>query len=249
MRSGMATSLAAASCSRVGRQGRSWSSDTVSVCRERGHRTIRRRSEPLGIECPTEGYHRLEASVERALVELARDGDEEAFASLIRMAGDRLMAVAFRILRDTDRAEDAVQQAIVSAWRDLPALRDPDRFNGWLYRVLVNACYVEARRTRRWNANVRVLDLDVADRASDELLSVEDRDELERAFRRLPPEQRAAFVLHHYAGMRITDIGEALEIPVGTVKSRLHYATAALRAAIEADARAPGASREGERLA
>ena len=187
--------------------------------------------------------------MERALVELARDGDEEAFASLIRMAGDRLMAVAFRILRDTDRAEDAVQQAIVSAWRDLPALRDPDRFNGWLYRVLVNACYVEARRTRRWNANVRVLDLDTAGRASDELLSVEDRDELERAFRRLPPEQRAAFVLHHYAGMRITDIGEALEIPVGTVKSRLHYATAALRAAIEADARTPGASREGERLA
>ena len=186
--------------------------------------------------------------MERALVELARGGDEEAFASLIRMAGDRLMAIAFRILRDADRAEDAVQQAIVTAWRELPALRDPDRFGGWLYRVLVNACYVEARRTRRWDANVRLLTPDVVDSSPDELLSVEDRDELERAFRRLPPEQRAAFVLHHYAGMRLTDIGEALEIPVGTVKSRLHYATAALRAAIEADARTPLSPR-GERLA
>ena len=187
--------------------------------------------------------------MERALVELARGGDEEAFASLIRMAGDRLMAIAFRILRDVDRAEDAVQQAIVTAWRELPALRDPDRFGGWLYRVLVNACYVEARKSRRWDANVRLLTPDIADGSFDELLSVEDRDELERAFRRLPPEQRAAFVLHHYAGMRLTDIGEALDIPVGTVKSRLHYATATLRAAIEADARTTPSSPRGERLA
>jgi RNA polymerase sigma-70 factor (ECF subfamily) len=187
--------------------------------------------------------------VERALVELARGGDEEAFASLIRMAGDRLMAVAYRILRDTDRAEDAVQQAIVAAWRELPALRDPDRFSAWLYRVLVNACYVEARRTRRWDANVRALIVDTASDPTDELLSVEDRDELDRAFRRLPPDQRAVFVLHHYIGMRLTDIGDALEIPVGTVKSRLHYATATLRAAIEADARTTPSTPRGERLA
>ena len=187
--------------------------------------------------------------MERALVELARDGDEEAFTSLIRMAGDRLMAIAFRILRDVDRAEDAVQQAIVTAWRELPALRDPDRFHGWLYRVLVNACYVEARKSRRWNANVRILTPDIPSSSTDELLSVEDRDELERAFRRLPTEQRAVFVLHHYTGMRLADIGEALDIPVGTVKSRLHYAAAALRAAIEADARMPSPSSRGERLA
>jgi RNA polymerase sigma-70 factor (ECF subfamily) len=187
--------------------------------------------------------------VERALVELARGGDEEAFASLIRMAGDRLMAIAFRILRDVDRAEDAVQQAIVTAWRDLPALREPDRFGGWLYRILVNACYVEARRTRRWDSNVRLLTPDMTSGSADGILSVEDRDELERAFRRLPPEQRAAFVLHHYAGMPLADIGEALEVPVGTVKSRLHYAAATLRAAIEADARTPLSPPRGERLA
>ena len=187
--------------------------------------------------------------MERAIVELARGGDEEAFASLIQMACDRLMAIAFRILRDTDRAEDAVQQAIVTAWRELPALRDPDRFGGWLYRVLVNACYVEARKRRRWVANVRVLDSDMASGSADGFLSVEDRDELERAFRRLSTEQRAVFVLHHYAGMRLTEIGESLEIPVGTVKSRLHYATTALRAAIEADARITPSSPRGERLA
>jgi RNA polymerase sigma-70 factor (ECF subfamily) len=219
------------------------------VCRERGHRTIRRRSEPLGIECPTEGYHRLEASVERALVELARDGDEEAFASLIRMAGDRLMAIAFRILRDVDRAEDAVQQSIVTAWRQLPALRDPDRFQAWLYRVLVNACYLEARRTRRWDANVRLLDPDLSGGSSDGLLSVEDRDEMDRAFRRLPPEQRAVLVLHYYLGMRHAEIAETLDVPVGTVKSRIHYASATLRAAIEADSRTTPTASTGERPA
>lgn len=187
--------------------------------------------------------------MERALVELARDGDEEAFASLIRMAGDRLMAIAFRILRDVDRAEDAVQQAIVTAWRELPALRDPDRFGGWLYRVLVNACYVEARRTRRWDANVRVLTPDMTGGSSDPFLSVDDRDELDRAFRRLPPEQRAVFVLHHYLGMRHAEIAETLAVPVGTVKSRIHYASATLRAAIEADARTTPAASTGERQA
>ncbi len=187
--------------------------------------------------------------MERALVELARGGDEEAFASLIRRAGDRLMAIAFRILRDVDRAEDAVQQAIVTAWRELPALRDPDRFGGWLYRILVNACYVEARKTRRWDANVRLLPVDPASPSPDELLSVEDRDELERAFRRLPTEQRAVFVLHHYIGMPLAEIGEILGVPVGTVKSRLHYAAAALRAAIEADARTTSSASSGERLA
>ena len=186
--------------------------------------------------------------MERALVELARGGDEEAFASLIRMAGDRLMGVAFRILRDVDRAEDAVQQTIVTAWRELPTLRDPDVFDRWLYRVLVNACYAEARRNRRWVAHVRILPSDTPD-PTDSMLSVEDRDELERAFRRLPPEQRAVFVLHHHLGMRLSDVAEALEIPLGTVKSRLHYASANLRAAVEADGRTTPAAASGERPA
>jgi len=135
--------------------------------------------------------------VDRALVESAQHGDEDAFAALMSMNGDRLTAIAYRILRDVGQAEDAVQEAIVAAWRDLPDLRDPDRFPGWLYRVLVHACYAQARHTRRWNAGVRVLTSEPSDPSSG-LRSVDDRDQLDRAFRRLPPEQRAIVVMHHY---------------------------------------------------
>ncbi len=186
--------------------------------------------------------------MDRALVELAQHGDEEAFASLMRMAGDRLMAVAYRILRDVDRAEDAVQQTIVTAWRELPKLRDTDRFSGWLYRVLVHACYAETRRSRRMDVRIHALPVDPGG-GTDDFLSVEDRDELERAFRRLPAEQRVVFVLHHYLGMRHAEIAETLDVPVGTVKSRIHYASATLRAALEADARPTSTTSSGERLA
>jgi RNA polymerase sigma-70 factor (ECF subfamily) len=176
--------------------------------------------------------------VQRALVELASRGDEEAFASLARAASDRLLAVAYRILRDLGLAEDAVQQTLVIAWRELPGLRDPDRFDAWLHRLLVNACYAEARRARRWSGSVRVLPED-RPAADDEILAVAQRDQLERGFRRLPPEQRAVFVFHHYLGLTLTEVAEQLGVPIGTVKSRMHYATASLRAALEADARSP----------
>jgi RNA polymerase sigma-70 factor, ECF subfamily len=174
--------------------------------------------------------------VDRLLVELAQNGDEEAFAGLVRMAGDRLMSVAYQILRDVDRAEDAVQLAIVSAWRELPSLRDPDRFAGWLYRMLVHACYAEIRRTRRLNASASIRSIDAAS-STDDIASVDDRDQLDRAFRRLQPELQTIFVFHHHLGMRLAEIAETLDLPVGTVKSRLHAATATLRAAIDADAR------------
>ena len=173
-----------------------------------------------------------------ALVERARAGDEEAFASLARAAGDRLLAIAFRILRDLGLAEDAVQQALVLAWRELPSLRDVDRFDAWLHRLLVNACYREARRGRRWTANVRVVPIDEP-AGSNEYLTVVDRDQLERGFRRLPPEQRAVFVFHHHLGLTLPEVADELGVPLGTVKSRLHYATNSLRAALEADLRLP----------
>jgi RNA polymerase sigma-70 factor (ECF subfamily) len=182
-----------------------------------------------------------------ALVERARAGDEEAFASLARGAGDRLLAIAFRILRDLGHAEDAVQQTLVLAWRELPALRDVERFDAWLHRLLVNACYREARRGRLWATNVRVLPVDEPERA-DEYISVVQRDQLERGFRRLPPEQRAIFVFHHHLGLTHLEIAEQLGIPVGTVKSRLHYATNTLRAALEADLR-PSTETSRERMA
>lgn len=176
-----------------------------------------------------------------ALVERARAGDEEAFASLARAAGDRLLAIAYRILRDLGLAEDAVQQTLVLAWRELPSLRDVDRFDAWLRRLLVNACYREARRGRQWAANVRVLPADQPARG-DDYNSVVQRDQLDRGFRRLPPEQRAVFVFHHYLGLTLNEVAGELDVPLGTVKSRLHYATNTLRAALEADLRAPDQS-------
>jgi RNA polymerase sigma factor (sigma-70 family) len=174
--------------------------------------------------------------VQRALVGRAKRGDEEAFTDLARAVGDRLMAIAYRILRDVDRAEDAVQQTLVTAWRELPQLRDDDRFDAWLRRILVHACYAEARRRREWAANVRVLPVE-GPAGVDDTASVIDRDRLERGFRRLSPEQSAIFVLHHYVGLSLPEIADELGIPLGTAKSRLHYATTALRAALDADAR------------
>jgi len=185
--------------------------------------------------------------VQRALVDLARRGDEEAFTDLARAVGGRLMAIAYRILRDVDRAEDAVQQTLVTAWRELPSLRDDTRFDAWLRRILVHACYAEARRRRRWAANVRVLPVD-GPTTPDGSSAIADRDELERAFRRLPVDQRAVFVLHHYLGLPLVEIAEMLEIPAGTARSRLHYATRALRDALVADAETEAAV-HGGRLA
>ena len=170
------------------------------------------------------------------LVEQAQRGDREAFAILARTRGDRLMAIAHRILRDVGRAEDSVQQTLVIAWRELPGLRDPARFDAWLQRLLVNACYAEARRTRTWNANVRVLPID-GPAGPDESVLYDNRDRLERGFRRLPPEQRAILVFTHYLGLAPAEIAERLGIAEGTARSRLHYAHRAMRAAIEADER------------
>jgi RNA polymerase sigma-70 factor, ECF subfamily len=170
------------------------------------------------------------------LVVRAQGGDEGAFASLAVAAGDRLHAVAHRILRDIDLAEDATQQALLNVWRDLPQLRDPARFDAWSYRLLVRACYAEARRTHRWAPNLRLLPADEPATA-DGLSSVVDRDQLERGFRRLSIDHRAVVVLHHYLDMPLEAVAETLGVPLGTVRSRLHYAMRGLRAALDADAR------------
>ncbi len=169
------------------------------------------------------------------IVERAREGDREAFAALVGLISDRMYAIAVRILRDGELAEDALQSALVICWRQLPTLRDPARFEAWVRRLLVHACYAEARRRRSWTANVRVLPVD-GPAGPDELISIVDRDQLDRAFRRLKIEQRAVFVLHHHQGLSLVEIAESLGIPAGTARSRLHYATQVLRAAIEADA-------------
>jgi RNA polymerase sigma-70 factor, ECF subfamily len=178
-----------------------------------------------------------EQPVQRNVVEAARGGDHEAFEVLASAAGDRLYAIAWLILRDRQRAEDAVQEALVNAWRDLPRLRDPDRFDAWLHRLVVNASTDQGRQARRWSTEVRMIRSGPT--TEDAANSLADRDQLERGFRHLKPEQRTIVVLHFYVGLPVPEIAQTLGIPAGTVKSRLHYATAALRAALEADARGP----------
>jgi RNA polymerase sigma-70 factor, ECF subfamily len=174
-------------------------------------------------------------SVERALVERARDGDVGAFEEVVRVSSDRLYAIAYGILRDRDRAEDALQLALIRVWDDLPSLRDPDRFEAWSYRLVVRASYREARRERRWSSQVRTIDVEPASDGGHGRLA--ERDELERGFRRLTPEHRAVLVLHYYLGLPVVEIAETLGIPAGTAGSRLHYAVKSLRAAFEAEAR------------
>lgn len=177
------------------------------------------------------------------LVERAQRGDAEAFDALARLVGDRCLAIAVRILRDLDLAEDAVQGALITAWHELRTLRDPSRFEPWLHRILTNACYSEARRRKRWAEGLRILPVAGAS-SPDEYLTVDDRDLLERAFRRLTVEQRAVLAFHHYLGLSISEVADHLDIPVGTAKSRLHHATRVLRASIEADSRSTADSQE-----
>ena len=168
------------------------------------------------------------------MVERARAGDELAFESLVDLHGGRCFGIAYRILRDADRAQDAVQQAFLLAWRELARLRDPERFEVWLHRLLVNACYEEFRRYRRWSTRVRSLPVD-GPAAPDDFVSIDDRDALERAFARLSVEHRSVVVLHHHAGMPLASIAEVTGVPVGTVKSRLFHATRILRDALASD--------------
>ena len=174
------------------------------------------------------------------LVARAKGGEEAAFAQLARSIVDRLFALAFRILRDVDTANDAAQEALVKIWRELPTLRDVERFDAWSYRIVVNACYAEGRKLRRQPPPALVPPVIDGD---DAIGNVADRDQLERAFHRLPAEQRAALALQYYLDLSLGEIAEVMGTPVGTVRSRLHYARNAMRAVLEADARAA----EGQR--
>ena len=170
------------------------------------------------------------------LVSRAQRGDEEAFASLAVAVGGRLHALAHRILRDASLAEDATQQALLTIWRDLPQLRDPARFEAWSYRLLVRACYAEARRSRSRGPTLQLLPADEPATADGTGLVV-DRDQLERGFRRLSIDHRAVVVHHHYLDMPLQEVADTLGVPAGTVRSRLFHAMRALRAAIDADLR------------
>jgi RNA polymerase sigma-70 factor (ECF subfamily) len=175
-------------------------------------------------------------AVESSLVVAAQAGDTTSFEALVRRHVDRLYGAARLMLRDVDLAEDAVQRALVRAWRDLPSLRDPERFGPWLQKLLVRACYDEARQQRRWLGDVRVLE-PVRDRIEAVERTISDRDEIGRALQSLSPEHRAILVLHFYLDLEPTEIANRLNVPAGTARSRLHYALAALRATLDAQER------------
>lgn len=174
--------------------------------------------------------------MQRDLVERAMTGDHDAFSELTRVSVGRLLVVARLILHDDASAEDATQEALVAAWRHIHGLRDPDRFDAWLHRMLVNACYREARRTR--TRHVREVQLPALDLpAPDPTGRLLDHDQLDRGFRRLAVDQRAVLVLYYYLGLRPEEAAVVLGVPAGTVRSRLQRAMTQMRAALDADAR------------
>jgi RNA polymerase sigma-70 factor (ECF subfamily) len=174
--------------------------------------------------------------LQRDLVEAARRGDHQAFEALATGVSRRLYSIARLILRDAHLAEDAVQDTLVHAWRRLPTLRDPERFNAWIHRLVVNACADVGRDRRRMAVEVRLIR--PAPDVDDTPAHLADRDQLERAFLKLKSDQRAAIVLHYYLGLPASQVAEALGVPVGTAKSRIHYAVATMRSVLEAEERA-----------
>ena len=183
--------------------------------------------------------------VDEGLVIRAQGGDRDAFEQIVNVSFDRCHGVAMRLLRDSQLAEDAVQQAMVNVWRDLPRLRDPARYDAWSYKLLLRACYAEYKRAPRWMPAIEEGSPTEPRNGGDYGL-VLDRDQLERGFRRLSMDHRAVVVLHHYCDLPVDEVGRILGIPSGTVKSRLHRALAEMRAALEADARPAAAVAEAD---
>ena len=182
--------------------------------------------------------------VQRDVVERVGRGEADAFALLVGASIGRLEAVARLILRDPELAKDAVQDAYLRAWRDLPGLRDPDRLDAWLHRLTVNACLDAARRQRRRPIELELTPITPSS-IGDETALIADRDELERAFRRVAADQRAVLVLHYYIGLTVPAIAETLGIPLGTAHSRLGRAREALRKALDHGRGSPGPIRRG----
>lgn len=169
------------------------------------------------------------------LVTRAQKGDHSAFEQLCGITVDRLYGTATLILRDPEAAKDAVQETLIEAWRNLTTLREPDAYQGWLHRILVRRCYRQIRQRNRRSMEVHVLEIDAPTESHER--GVDAIDQIERAFRRLTHDQRTVLVLHHRVGLQLNEAAAVLGVPVGTVKSRLNRATAALRAALDAENR------------
>ena len=179
---------------------------------------------------------------QRALVERARGGDHDAFAVLVRASAARLDAAARLILRDRELASDAVQEAYIRAWRSLPGLREPDRFDAWLHRLLVRSC-IDALRHRRSRPVEIELDPLAGPSIGDHTADVVERELIDNALRRLDPTWRAVVVLHYFLGMPLPDAAATLGIPLGTAKSRLHRSLGLMRLALSEELATPALSK------
>ncbi len=197
----------------------------------------------------SEGDCRSERRMQVELVERARAGDHEAFAELAKASFARLYGAAKLILRDGDRAQDAVQEALVLAWKHVRAIRDPEAWDAWLYRLTVRACYRLARTARRRDITELHVEPETEPAGADDFtVSLVERERLGQELGRLPVDQRAVMVLHFYLDLPLTEAADVLDIPPGTAKSRLHRGLATLRAALSEE-RADGGIRPGERTA
>ena len=184
----------------------------------------------------SDGYVELDpVTATKRLIAAARRRDASSFEVLVRLHVDRLHGAARLILRDDDAAHDAVQDALVRAWVDLPSLRDADRFEGWLQRLLVHACMDQLRRDRRWTARLRLLPPPSHVEAGTDAIA--DRDAIGSAFRHLSGDHRVILTLHFYLDLPPAEIAARMGIAPGTARSRLHYALEAFRAAMAADER------------
>jgi RNA polymerase sigma-70 factor (ECF subfamily) len=182
------------------------------------------------------------ASMQRELVERAMGGDIDAYSELVRVSHARLFGVANLILRDSDRAQDAVQEALLLAWRHVRSLRDPDAWDAWLRRLTVRACYKVAKaHKRRTLVELHVTPDPGSAGAPDASIGVADRDWLGRELDRLDIDQRVVLVLHYYLDLPVSQVAEIIDIPYGTAASRLHRGLEAMRASMRTEPRIEGA--------
>jgi RNA polymerase sigma factor (sigma-70 family) len=170
----------------------------------------------------------------RGLVQRAERGDHEAFASLVVHSVPRLDKLARLITRDPELAKDAVQESLIRAWRGLRGLRDPDRFEAWLYRMTVRQSVALASSRKRMSIEVELADMDPP-AAQDLASGVAQRQFVDEALARLQPDRRALVVMHAYLGMPLPEVADVLGIPLGTAKSRLSRALQALRVELTAE--------------
>jgi len=183
----------------------------------------------------------MDPANERALVERCRSGDEGAFQELVDRHKDLVFALIARTVQDRSRAEDFAQEVFLRVHRGLPYFRGEARLSTWIYRIVANVCVQAQRPGATVSLDAMNADADrprVMPSASDRHAGdLELRDRLEKAIARLPAPYRLVVAAHYLQGMKYEDLAEALELPLGTVKTQLHRAKQQLRRLLETDLR------------